>query len=267
MLPRRALGAFARLPSAIRATTSPLRTIPTFSRNFNSSSSSKLATVADLDAIDSLTIAPSADTMGFEMSQATSSSATVVEGEGRPIYLDMQATTPTDPRVLDAMLPFMTNQYGNPHSKTHAYGWETEQAVEDGRKHVADLIGANAKDIIFTSGATESNNMSIKGIARFYKGKKNHMFVQPAIAILSISTDSFGSITTQTEHKCVLDSCRVLQDEGFEVTYLPVQTNGLVDLKLLEESIRPETCLVSVSQDHHNLQTGTESGTCVDHDA
>lgn len=156
--------------------------------------------------------------------------ATVL-GEGqRPIYLDMQATTPVDPRVLDAMLPFYVGVYGNPHSRTHAYGWESEKAVEDARAHVAALIGADPKEIIFTSGATESNNMSIKGVARFFarSGKKKHV------------------ITTQTEHKCVLDSCRHLQDEGFEVTYLPVQNNGLVKMEDLEAAIRPETVLVSI---------------------
>ncbi|CAH7674225.1 cysteine desulfurase [Phakopsora pachyrhizi] len=150
------------------------------------------------------------------------------ESVGRPIYLDMQATTPIDPRVLDAMMPYMTNQYGNPHSKTHAYGWESEKAVEVARGHVAGLIGANTKDIVFTSGATETNNMSIKGVARFYKERKRHI------------------ITTQTEHKCVLDSCRVLQDEGFDVTYLPVGSNGLINLDQLEEAIRPDTSLVSI---------------------
>lgn len=156
--------------------------------------------------------------------------ATIMDEGQRPIYLDMQATTPTDPRVLDAMLPFMTGMYGNPHSRTHAYGWETDKAVEESRKQIADLIGADPKEIIFTSGATESNNMSIKGVARFFKkgGKKNHI------------------ITCQTEHKCVLDSCRNLQDEGFEVTYLPVQESGLIDMEQLEKAMRPETCLVSI---------------------
>ena len=156
--------------------------------------------------------------------------ATIMDEGTRPIYLDMQATTPTDPRVLDAMLPFFTGLYGNPHSRTHAYGWETEKAIEQARTYIADLIGADPKEIIFTSGATESNNMSIKGVARFFgrSGKKKHI------------------VTCQTEHKCVLDSCRHLQDEGFEVTYLPVKTNGLVDLKELEEAIRPETALVSI---------------------
>lgn len=156
--------------------------------------------------------------------------ATVMDQGTRPIYLDMQATTPLDPRVLDAMLPFMTGIYGNPHSRTHAYGWETEKAVEQAREHIAKLIGADPKEIIFTSGATESNNMSLKGVARFFgrSGKKKHI------------------ITTQTEHKCVLDSCRHLQDEGFEVTYLPVQNSGLIRMEDLEAAMRPDTAIVSV---------------------
>jgi cysteine desulfurase len=151
------------------------------------------------------------------------------EGQ-RPIYLDMQATTPLDPRVLDAMLPFYAGLYGNPHSRTHAYGWETDKAVEEARQHAAALIGADPKEIIFTSGATESNNMSIKGVARFFgrAGKKRHI------------------ITSQTEHKCVLDSCRHLQDEGFDVTYLPVQPSGLINMEELEAAIRPDTALVSI---------------------
>ncbi|KAK9477789.1 cysteine desulfurase [Lipomyces japonicus] len=151
-----------------------------------------------------------------------------MDTDARPIYLDMQATTPLDPRVLDVMLRYFTGLYGNPHSRTHAYGWETEEGVEQARKHIADLIGADPKEIIFTSGATESNNMSIKGVARFYKNNKKHI------------------ITSQTEHKCVLDSCRHLQDEGFDVTYLPVKQNGLIDLDLLESSIRPDTAIVSI---------------------
>lgn len=156
--------------------------------------------------------------------------ATVMDQGTRPIYLDAQATTPTDPRVLDAMLPYFTGLYGNPHSRTHAYGWETDKAVEQARANIAELIGADPKEIIFTSGATESNNMSIKGVARFFKrgGKKNHI------------------ITCQTEHKCVLDSCRHLQDEGFEVTYLPVQSDGRIDMKELEAAMRPDTMLVSI---------------------
>ncbi|CAO3697870.1 unnamed protein product [Rhizopus microsporus] len=165
-------------------------------------------------------IKPTEDSLGFEQ--------TAIKNEGRPIYLDMQATSPMDPRVLDAMLPYMTELYGNPHSRTHKYGWETEEAVEKAREYVAKLINADPKEIIFTSGATESNNISIKGVARFYKNKKRHI------------------ITTQTEHKCILESCRSLQQEGFDVTYLPVQSNGLVDLKKLEEAIRPDTALVSI---------------------
>jgi cysteine desulfurase len=154
--------------------------------------------------------------------------AAQIEKSARPIYLDAQATTPTDPRVLDKMLPYMTSLYGNPHSRTHAYGWEAEKAVEDARKHIGDLINTDPRSIIFTSGATESNNMCLKGVMHFYKAKKRHL------------------ITTQTEHKCVLDSCRVLQDEGFEVTYLPVQNNGLIDMAQLEAAIRPDTALVSI---------------------
>lgn len=150
------------------------------------------------------------------------------EFTGRPLYLDAQATTPLDPRVLDEMLPYLTSYYGNPHSRTHAYGWESEAAVEKGRKQVADLIGADPREIIFTSGATESNNIAVKGVARFYASKKKHV------------------ITTQTEHKCVLDSCRALEAEGFKVTYLPVQTNGIISLEELDKSITPETSLVSI---------------------
>ncbi|KHN94297.1 cysteine desulfurase [Metarhizium album ARSEF 1941] len=165
----------------------------------------------------------------FGLAEVLKQAAVMEEGQ-RPIYLDMQSTTPVDPRVLDAMIPFYVGVYGNPHSRTHAYGWESEKAVEAARDHIASLIGADPKEIIFTSGATESNNMSIKGVARFFgrSGKKNHI------------------ITTQTEHKCVLDSCRHLQDEGFEVTYLPVQHNGLIKLEDLEAAIKPETALVSI---------------------
>lgn len=146
----------------------------------------------------------------------------------KPLYLDVQATTPIDPRVLDAMLPFLLTNYGNPHSRTHAYGWESEAAVENARKQVAELIKADPKDIIFTSGATESNNIALKGVAHFYQEKKKHV------------------ITTQIEHKCVLDSCRVLEAEGFDVTYLPVQKNGVIRMEDLEAAIRPDTSLVSI---------------------
>lgn len=148
--------------------------------------------------------------------------------EGRPLYLDAQATTPMDPRVLDKMMPYMTNYYGNPHSRTHYYGWESEKAVEEAREQVAKLIGADPKEIIFTSGATESNNIAVKGVGRFYGSKKKHI------------------ITTQTEHKCVLDSCRALEAEGFRITYMPVKTNGIIDLELLEKEITDDTSLVSI---------------------
>lgn len=147
---------------------------------------------------------------------------------GRPLYLDMQATSPVDPRVVDAMLPFFLNQYGNPHSRTHMYGWESDEAVETARAQIASLIGAHPKEIIFTSGATEANNVAIKGVMHFYKEKKKHV------------------ITTQTEHKCVLDSCRHLQQEGFSITYLPVKKDGLIDMDQFKAAFRPDTGLVSV---------------------
>lgn len=146
----------------------------------------------------------------------------------RPIYLDMQATTPVDPRVLDKMMPFYTGFYGNPHSATHSYGWETENEVEKARAYIAEVIGADPKEIILTSGATESNNAALKGVARFYSKTKKHI------------------ITTQTEHKCVLDTCRRLQDEGFEITYLKVNEDGLINLEDLEKAIRKDTAIVSI---------------------
>lgn len=142
--------------------------------------------------------------------------------------MDAQATTPIDPRVLDDMLPYMINQYGNPHSRTHSYGWESEKAVENAREQVANLIGADPREIIFTSGATEANNIAIKGVAHFYRDRKNHI------------------ITTQTEHKCVLSSCRFLENEGFFVTYLPVKSNGIIDLQQLSDTITDKTSLVSI---------------------
>lgn len=170
----------------------------------------------------------SVEMFGFKLNPVATATGGNAKVSGRPIYLDMQATTPVDPRVLDRMLPYFTNQYGNPHSRTHAYGWEAEAAVDEARAHVASIIGAQAKDIVFTSGATESNNMLVKGIAKFYGPKRNHI------------------ITTQTEHKCVLDSCRYLSEQGFEVTYLPVLPNGQISLQALEDAIRPETCLLSI---------------------
>lgn len=152
-----------------------------------------------------------------------------------PVYLDYQATTPTDRRVVEAMLPYFTEIFGNPHSRSHAYGWEAEAAVEHARGQIAHLIGANAKEIIFTSGATESNNLALKGVARFYKDRKNHI------------------ITCVTEHKCVLDSCRHLEMEGFDITYLPVQPNGLIDLNRLKDAITDKTVMVSIMSVHNEI--------------
>lgn len=142
--------------------------------------------------------------------------------------MDYQATTPMDPRVLEAMLPYFKEKFGNPHSRTHSFGWESEAAVEEARLQVARLIGADSKEIIFTSGATESNNLAIKGVAHFYGDNRRHI------------------ITISTEHKCVLDACRHLEEEGFKVTYLPVLANGLIDLSQLEAAINDNTLLVSV---------------------
>ena len=148
---------------------------------------------------------------------------------GRAAYLDMQATTPLDPRVLDAMMPYMVGQYGNPHSRSHEYGWDTESSVETARSQVAKLINGDPREIIFTSGATESNNAALKGVAKFLTQKgKNHI------------------ITTQTEHKCVLDSCRHLEDEGFEIDYLPVSTNGLIHPEDVEAAMKDTTAMVSI---------------------
>lgn len=145
-----------------------------------------------------------------------------------PVYLDNQATTPVDPRVLDAMLPYFREKFGNPHSRSHSYGWEVENDVEAARAEVAAVVGADPKEIVFTSGATESNNLAIKGVSRFYGDRKRHV------------------VTVLTEHKCVLDSCRHLQQEGFDVTYLPVRPNGLLDLDELRDAIGDRTALVSV---------------------
>jgi cysteine desulfurase len=148
--------------------------------------------------------------------------------EPRPVYLDYQATTPMDPRVLDAMMPYFLEKFGNPHSRNHVHGWESEEGVEKARAQVAALINADEREIVFTSGATESNNLAIAGVARFYKDRRNHI------------------VTLATEHKCVLDTCRHLEGEGFEVTYLPVRQDGLVDLGELERAIGDRTVLVSV---------------------
>ncbi|WP_312565915.1 IscS subfamily cysteine desulfurase [Comamonas sp.] len=145
-----------------------------------------------------------------------------------PIYLDYGATTPCDPRVVDAMIPWLREHFGNAASRSHAWGWEAEEAVEKARQQVAELIGADPREIVWTSGATESDNLAIKGAAHFYQGKGKHL------------------ITVKTEHKAVLDTMRELERQGFEVTYLDVQENGLLDLDVFKAAIRPDTILVSV---------------------
>lgn len=152
-----------------------------------------------------------------------------------PIYLDNNATTPLDPRVLDAMLPYFTGKFGNAASRNHAFGWAAEEAVDYAREQVAKLIGANEKEIIFTSGATEADNLAIKGVYEMYKEKGNHI------------------ITCVTEHKAVLDTCKHLEKLGAEVTYLPVQADGLVDLKLLEESMTDKTILVAIMYGNNEI--------------
>lgn len=145
-----------------------------------------------------------------------------------PIYLDYGATTPCDPRVVDAMIPWLREHFGNAASRSHAWGWEAEEAIEKARTQVAELINADPREIVWTSGATESDNLAIKGAAHFYQAKGKHL------------------ITVKTEHKAVLDTMRALEREGFEVTYLDVQENGLLDLEAFKAAIRPDTILVSV---------------------
>ncbi|MGN1055698.1 MAG: IscS subfamily cysteine desulfurase [Comamonas sp.] len=145
-----------------------------------------------------------------------------------PIYLDYGATTPCDPRVVDAMIPWLREHFGNAASRSHAWGWEAEEAIEKARTQVADLIGADPREIVWTSGATESDNLAIKGAAHFYQGKGKHL------------------VTVKTEHKAVLDTMRELERQGFEVTYLDVQDNGLLDLEAFKAALRPDTILVSV---------------------
>ncbi|NCP80194.1 MAG: aminotransferase class V-fold PLP-dependent enzyme, partial [Gallionella sp.] len=145
-----------------------------------------------------------------------------------PIYMDYSATTPVDPRVAAVMIPFLTEKFGNPASRSHAYGWEAEAAVERAREQVAALVNADPKEIVWTSGATESNNLALKGAANFYASKGKHI------------------ITVQTEHKAILDTVRELERQGFSATYLAPEANGLVDLDKLKAAIRPDTILVSV---------------------
>src|SRR5690606_34940188 len=146
----------------------------------------------------------------------------------RPVYLDYAATTPVDHRVLEKMLPWLSGNFGNPASNTHVYGWEAEEAVEAAREEVALLIGAESREVIWTSGATESNNLALKGAAQAYAEKGRHI------------------VTVCTEHKAVLDTCQALQQAGFEVTFLPVQPNGLLDPDDFAAALRPDTILASV---------------------
>jgi cysteine desulfurase len=145
-----------------------------------------------------------------------------------PIYLDYSATTPVDPRVVEAMLPYLREQFGNPASRSHSFGWDAERAVERAREQVAELIGADPREIVWTSGATEAINLALKGAAQFYRDKGRHL------------------VTVRTEHKATLDTMRELERAGFEVTYLDVQPDGLLDLAQLEAALRPDTILVSV---------------------
>ena len=162
----------------------------------------------------------------------TARSEALIDKAGAParrgIYLDFQATTPCDPRVVEAMLPFFNEKFGNPHSVQHAYGWDAEAAVERARGEIAALIGAEAREIVFTSGATESNNLAIKGVARFHRERRPHV------------------VTCATEHKCVLESVRRLESEGHRVTLLGVRENGLIDLDELAAAITEDTALVSI---------------------
>src|SRR6202048_562494 len=177
-----------------------------------------------------------AQVLGDTMSNDVSNNGVVISecstplpaGVHLPIYMDNHATTPLDPRVLEAMMPYLTGIFGNAASRNHSFGWEAEKAVEKAREQVAKLIGTNAREIIFTSGATESNNLALKGIAEMYRERGNHI------------------ITQVTEHKAVLDTCKRLEKQGFRVTYLPVQADGLIDMEDLKRAMDDKTILVSI---------------------
>jgi cysteine desulfurase len=165
------------------------------------------------------------ETLGVSVTQ---SNEPLPEGVKLPIYMDNHATTPLDPRVLEAMMPYLTGIFGNAASRNHSFGWEAEQGVEKAREQIARLIGATAKEIIFTSGATESTNLAIKGIAEMYRERGNHI------------------ITQMTEHKATLDTCKRLEKSGYRVTYLPVQADGLIDMEDLKRAMDDQTILVSI---------------------
>ena len=167
--------------------------------------------------------------MSIDLKTATQEQRTPApDGVKLPIYMDNHATTPVDPRVVEAMLPYFTEKFGNAASRNHPFGWEAEEAVEKARKQVADLIGATAKEIVFTSGATETDNLAIKGVAEMYREKGNHI------------------ITAVTEHKAVIDTCKRLEKDGYRVTYLPVQKDGLIDLDELKRAIDDKTILITI---------------------
>lgn len=163
------------------------------------------------------------------------SSVPVPEGVKLPIYMDNHATTPLDPRVLEAMMPYLTTTFGNAASRNHSFGWEAEKAVDAAREQIASLIGASAKEIVFTSGATESDNLALKGIAEMYRERGNHI------------------ITQATEHKAILDTCKHLEKRGYRVTYLPVKADGLIDLADLERAIDDQTILVSIMAGNNEI--------------
>jgi cysteine desulfurase len=154
-----------------------------------------------------------------------------------PIYLDHNATTPMDPRVLEAMIPYFVENFGNAASRNHSFGWQAEEAVDYAREQIAQLVGADPKEIIFTSGATEGDNLAIKGVYEMYASKGNHI------------------ITCTTEHKAVLDTCKHLEKLGAEVTYLEVQPDGLIDLKALEAAMRPTTILIAIMYANNEIGT------------
>ena len=155
----------------------------------------------------------------------------------KPVYLDYQSTTPIDPRVIAVITKSLQEDYGNPHSRTHSFGWKAEEVIENARNQVAEVIKADSREIFFTSGATESNNIAIKGVAKFYESQKKHI------------------ITVATEHKCVINSCRDLEQEGFRVTFLPVKNDGLIDITTLKEAICEDTVLISVMAINNEIGT------------